>query len=68
MKILLSKDKRRINTLELQLEEKEQIIKDELYKSFMDSLEINVENKKLKTENKRLRAKIKELKEIIKEG
>lgn len=58
--------KRKINTLENQVETLENSIKDELYKEFMKKLGETAENDKLKKENKKLRIKIKELKEIIK--
>ena len=58
--------KRKINTLENQVETLENSIKDELYKEFMKKLGETVENDRLKKENKKLRIKIKELKEIIK--
>ena len=58
--------KRKINTLENQIETLENSIKDELYKEFMKKLGETAENDRLKKENKKLRAKIKDLKEIIK--
>lgn len=58
--------KRKINTLENQVENLENSIKDELYKEFMKKLGETAENDRLKKENKKLRIKIKELKEIIK--
>ena len=58
--------KRKINTLENQVETLENSIKDELYKEFMKKLGETDENDRLKKENKKLRIKIKELKEIIK--
>lgn len=58
--------KRKINTLENQVEALENSIKDELYKEFMKKLGETAENDRLKKENKKLRIKIKELKEIIK--
>ena len=58
--------KRKINTLENQVETLENSIKDELYKEFMKKLGETTENDRLKKENKKLRAKIKDLKEIIK--
>lgn len=60
--------KRKINTLENQVETLENSIKDELYKEFMKKLGETAENDRLKKENKKLRIKIKELKEIIKGG
>ena len=58
--------KRKINTLENQVETLENSIKDELYKEFMKKLGETAENDRLKKENKKLRIKIRELKEIIK--
>ena len=58
--------KRKINTLENQVETLENSIKDELYKEFIKKLGETAENDKLKKENKKLRIKIRELKEIIK--
>ena len=67
MKIIdIIKLKRKINTLENQVETLENSIKDELYKEFMKKLGETAENDRLKKENKKLRIKIKELKEIIK--
>ena len=59
------KDKK-INTLENKVEELESIIKDELYKIFMEKLSEPAKIEKLIEENKRLRKKVKLLKEIIK--
>ena len=59
------KDKR-INTLENKVEELESIIKDELYKVFMEKLSEPAKMERLIEENKRLRKKNKLLKEIIK--
>lgn len=58
--------KKRINTLENQIETLENAIKDELYKEFMKKLGETTEIDRLKKENKKLRIKNKELKEIIK--
>lgn len=60
------KKQRRINTLELQVETLENIIKDELYKEFMAKLAEPAELQRVKKENKRLRLQVKSLKEIIK--
>ncbi len=60
------KKQRRINTLELQVETLENIIKDELYKEFMAKLGEPAEIQRVKKENKRLRLQVKSLKEIIK--
>lgn len=59
------KDKK-INTLENKIEELESVIKDELYKIFMEKLSEPAKMEKLIEENKRLRKKVKLLKEIIK--
>ena len=69
IKKLLSKitDKKKINTLENKIETLENIIKDELYKEFIDGVNNTIEITKLKKDNKRLREKIKTLQEIIKE-
>ena len=58
--------KRKINTLENQVETLENSIKDEINKEFKKKLGETAENDRLKKENKKLRIKIKELKEIIK--
>lgn len=58
--------KKRINTLENQIETLENAIKDELYKEFMKKIGETAEVDRLKKENKRLRVKIKSLKDIIK--
>lgn len=58
--------KKRINTLENQIETLENSIKDDLYKEFMKKLGETTEIDRLKKENKKLRIKNKELKEIIK--
>lgn len=58
----------RINSLENDKEMLEEIIKSELYKSFMDKLGEPGTIKRLKEENKRLRQKIKSYKEEIKYG
>lgn len=59
------KDKK-INTLENKIEELESVIKDELYKIFMEKLSEPAKMERLIEENKRLRKKNKLLKEIIK--
>lgn len=59
--------KKRINTLENKIETLENIIKDELYSSFIQDINNNINVIKLKKDNKRLREKIKTLQEIIKE-
>ena len=69
IKKLLSKktDKKKINTLENKIETLENIIKEELYKEFINSVNNTMEITKLKKDNKRLREKVKALQEIIKE-
>lgn len=69
IKNLLSKitDKKKINTLENKIETLENIIKEELYKEFIDGVNNTIEITKLKKDNKRLREKVKTLQEIIKE-
>ena len=62
------KMRKRINSLENQVETLESTIKDELYTIFMAKLGEPEENKRLKKENKKLRLQNKQLKEIIKEG
>lgn len=56
---------RRINTLENENEILREIIKDELYKGFIEKLGEPSAFAKIKIDNKRLRLKIKELKSII---
>lgn len=58
----------RINTLELECQEKEEEIKSDLYKQFTKKLNNDATLDKLKSENNLLRKKNKELKEIIKNG
>ena len=60
------KIQKRINTLEIQVETLENIIKDELYNEFMAKLWEPAEIQRVKKENKRLRLQVKSLKEIIK--
>lgn len=59
---------RRINTLENDVETLQNIIKEELYKEFINNINDTSEIKRLKEENKKLRLKVKDLKEIIKGG
>ena len=61
------KMKKRINTLETENEMLKNIIKDELYKSFMKKLNDSESDKRYKEDNIRLRKQIKILKEIIRE-
>ncbi len=67
---LLNLDKfklvKKINTLELEKSVLEEIIKDELYKTFMDKLKEPQEIDRLKRENKNLRNKVKTLKALLK--
>ena len=65
--IYLNKDKRKINTLELKIEELENIIKNELYEKFIKVYNLKEENKKLRNDNKNLRVKIKNLKQQLKD-
>lgn len=56
----------RINTLELDNSVLENVIKDELYKTFMDKLKEPQELNRLKKENSNLRKKNKLLKQLLK--
>ena len=69
MKIMESKISliKRINTLEVENNKLKDVIKDDLYKIFMDKLNESFEIERLRKENKKQRLKIKTLKEIIKE-
>lgn len=60
------KQRRRIRTLENELEALKLSVKDELYKEFMQKLGEPNEMERLRQENKRLRLKVRELKEILK--
>ena len=62
------KMRKKINTLENENEMLKNIIKDELYKSFMNKLNDSEVDKRYKEDNVRLRKQIKVLKQIIKEG
>lgn len=53
---------RKINTLELEIEELKGIIKEELYKEFIDNYKTKQKNSCLYKENAKLRKKLKELK------
>lgn len=57
-----SKYRRRINTLELEKKELEEIIKEGLFKEFIKKINEPLELERLRKENKRLRKKIKDLK------
>ncbi len=56
----------RINRLENDKETLEDLIKSELYKTFMNKIDESIELERLKKENKNLRQKNKTLKSIIK--
>lgn len=60
--------KKKINSLENEIEELKGVIKNELYNDFMSKLSNTTELSRLKSENKRLRNQVKGLKEIIKES
>lgn len=66
---LLSKShhelRKRINTLELEVETLQQTIKDELYIEFMKKLDEPAKSQSLRKDNKILRKKIKALKEEL---
>lgn len=66
---LLSKShhelRKRINTLELEVETLQQTIKDELYIEFMNKLDEPAKSQSLRKDNKRLRKKVKVLKEEL---
>ncbi len=57
---------KRINSLENEVYTLESIIKDELYKEFMNKLGEPAEMQRLRKDNKRLRLQVKSLKEVIK--
>lgn len=57
---------KKINSLELRVEELEDTIKDELYKTFMGKLQESQELNRYKKENTNLRKKIKILKNLLK--
>lgn len=61
------KMRKRINTLEGQVETLESVIKDELFRIFMDKLGEPQKVERLENENKQLRKKIKLYKEMIME-
>jgi hypothetical protein len=64
-RIEVAKYKRRINTLELEKKELEEIIKDGLFKEFIKKINEPLELERLRNENKKLRKKIKKLKEEV---
>lgn len=57
---------KKINSMELRVEELEDTIKDELYKTFMGKLQEPQELNRYKKENTNLRKKIKILKNLLK--
>ena len=57
---------RKINTLEAEVKTLQDIIKDELYKTFMEKLKEPTEIARYKRENKNLRAKVKTLRSLLK--
>lgn len=59
--------KGKINTLENENNTLREIMKDELWKAFINKLGEPEEIERLRTENKRLRAKINELKGLLNE-
>lgn len=67
-KSIILNQKIKINTLEVKLEAMENIIKNELYKEFMQKITVPEEIERLTKENKRLRIKNKELKELLKDN
>ena len=62
------KMRKRINTLENQVETYESIIKDELFREFMAKLGEPMELARLREENKNLRIKLKKYKEDARNG
>ncbi len=58
---------KRNNTLELEVQRLQNIIKDDLYKTFMDKLEEPQELQRLKRENTNLRRKNKVLRQLLKD-
>lgn len=55
--------RRKLNTVTGEKEMLEEIIKDKLYKSFMDKLNESLEIPRLRKENRRLRQQVKQLKQ-----
>lgn len=55
--------RRKLNTVTGEKEMLEEIIKDKLYKSFMDKLNESLELPRLRRENRRLRQQVKQLKQ-----
>jgi hypothetical protein len=64
-RIEVAKYKRRINTLELEKKDLEEIIKDGLFKEFIKKINEPLELERLRNENKKLRKKIKDLKKEV---
>lgn len=60
-----SRLRKKVNTLELEKEHLESIIKSELYKVFMNKLGESDEIKRLKLENHKLRQKINDYKKML---
>ena len=65
-RIEVAKYKKRINTLELEKKDLEEIIKDGLFKEFIKKINEPLELERLRNENKKLRKKIKDLKKEMK--
>ena len=59
--------KERLNTLENENDTLREIIKDEMWKAFIDKLGEPETMKRLRSENKRLREKVNELKGLLNE-
>lgn len=59
---------KKYNSLKLKCEKLENIIKDELYKGFMEDITLSEQIESLKRENEKYRNKIKELKKEKMEG
>jgi len=55
---------KKYNSLELENERLENIIKDELYKGFMEDITLSEQVESLKQENEKYRNKIKDLKKV----
>ena len=64
--IEVAKYKKRINTLELEKKELEEIIKNNLVKELFKKINEPLELERLRKENKKLRKKIKDLKKEMK--
>lgn len=59
--------RRRVNTLQNKVDELEEIIKNKLYKDFLETLNENIALKGYKDTNIRLRSQVRDLKNKIKE-